>query len=426
MPGSGGVSRAASSAFARRRSSVTVTIERLGHQGDGIAEGPVFVPRTLPGEGVDGDVVDGRIASPRIVTPSPNRVSPPCADYKGCGGCALQHASDAFVADWKVDVVRRALQARELPAPIRRLHTSPPQSRRRATFSGRRTKKGATIGFHGTASDQIREVPSCLLVRPALREVLPKLGPLVVVGASRKREIRLTLTETDTGLDLAVTGGKELTLDLRQSLIDLAHAAGIVRLSWDGQVVAAEHAPVLTFGNAPVTPPPGAFLQATREGEAALLASVREALEDANGPIIDLFSGVGTFALPLAAERDVHAVEGVGEMSAALDHGWRHGTGLHKVTTETRDLFRRPMLSDELARFGGVVIDPPRAGAGAQTIELAKAGPSHIAFVSCNPVTFARDAEVLTKAGYELRWLDVVDQFRWSPHVELAAQLVRI
>ena len=405
---------------------MTVTIERLGHQGDGIADGPVFVPRTLPGEVIDGDVAEARIVSPRIVTPSPNRVSPPCAHYKGCGGCALQHASDAFVAEWKVDVVRRALEARSLSAPIRRLHTSPPESRRRATFSGRRTKKAATIGFHGNASGQIREVPKCLLVRPALKEALPKLEPLVAMGASRKGEIKLTLTETETGLDLAVSGGKELTLDLRQSLIGIAHAAGIVRLSWDGEVVAAERAPVLTFGSAPVSPPPGAFLQATREGEAALLTSVWEALEDASGPIIDLFSGVGTFALPLAAERDVHAVEGVGEMLAALDHGWRHGTGLHKVTTETRDLFRRPMLSDELARFGGVVIDPPRAGAEAQTIELAKAGPSHIAFVSCNPVTFARDAEILTKSGYDLQWLDVVDQFRWSPHVELAAQFVRI
>ena len=425
MPVSGGGSRVGLSAFARRRNSVTVTIERLGHQGDGIADGPVYVSRTLPGEVIDGDVYEGRIVSPRIVTPSPNRVAPPCAHYKGCGGCALQHASVAFVAEWKIDVVRRALEARGVPAPIRQLHTSPPQSRRRATFSGRRTMKGATIGFHGTASDQIREVPNCLLVRPALREVLPKLEPLVAQGASRKGEIKLTLTETETGLDLAVNGGKELTLELRQSLIGISHAAGIVRLSWDGDVVAAERAPVLTFGSAPVTPPPGAFLQATREGEAALLALVREALDSADGPIIDLFSGVGTFALPLAAERDVHAVESVGEMLAALDHGWRHGTGLHKVTTEPRDLFRRPMLSDELARFSGAVIDPPRAGAETQTIELAKAGPNHIAFVSCNPVTFARDAEVLTVAGYELRWLDVVDQFRWSPHIELAAQFVR-
>ena len=305
---------------------MTVTIERLGHQGDGIADGPVFVPRTLPGEVIDGDVAEARIVSPRIVGPSPNRVSPPCAHYKGCGGCALQHASDAFVAEWKVDVVRRALEARSLSAPIRRLHTSPPESRRRATFSGRRTKKAATIGFHGNASGQIREVPKCLLVRPALKEALPKLEPLVAMGASRKGEIKLTLTETETGLDLAVSGGKELTLDLRQSLIGIAHAAGIVRLAWDGEVVAAERAPVLTFGSAPVSPPPGAFLQATREGEAALLTSVWEALEDASGPIIDLFSGVGTFALPLAAVRDVHAVEGVGEMLAALDHGWRHGT----------------------------------------------------------------------------------------------------
>jgi 23S rRNA (uracil1939-C5)-methyltransferase len=400
---------------------VKVIIERLGHLGDGIADGPVFAPRTLPGELVEGDVVDGRMAAPRILSPSPDRVSAPCVHYKSCGGCGLQHANDDFVARWKVDVVRQALAARAVDAPIRGLHTSPPRSRRRATFSGKRTKKGATVGFHAPSSDVIRDVPDCLLVRPALASALPRLTEIVEAGGSRKGEMRLTVTETESGLDLAVTGGKPLDPEMIQQLLALAVGNGFVRLTWDGETLATQTPPVLTFGTAPVTLPPGAFLQATAEGEAALLSSVLEAIAAAKGPVADLFAGIGTFALPIAAGHEVHAVESEGAMLDALDRGWRHGRGLHRVTTERRDLFRRPLVSDELNRFGAVVIDPPRAGAEAQTMELAQAEIPDIAFVSCNPVTFARDAEILTKAGYEIRWLDVVDQFRWSPHVELVA-----
>lgn len=398
-----------------------LTIERLGHLGDGIAAGPIFVPRVLPGEVVEGDVSDGKMAAPRIVAASPERVAAPCRHYRGCGGCALQHAADGFVAAWKLDVVRAALEARGLAAPIRRMHTSPPGSRRRATFTGRRTKKGATVGFHAPASETIRDVPGCLVVRPALADALPVLTEIVATGGSRKGEMRLALTETETGLDLTVTGGKPVDVQLHQDLVALTAGAGIARLTWAGETIFTERAPVLTFGTAPVVPPPGAFLQATAEGEAALLASVSEALSPSKGPVVDLFSGVGTFSLPLALDRAVHAVEGEAAMLAALDHGWRHGKGLHKVTTERRDLFRRPLDADELSRFDSVVIDPPRAGAEAQTAELARARIPHIAFVSCNPVTFARDAALLTEAGYQMADLDVVDQFRWSPHIELAA-----
>ena len=401
-----------------------VLIERLGHLGDGIAAGPVFVPRALPGEVVEGEIADGRIAAPRFVTPSPERVAAPCRHYKGCGGCSLQHASDEFVARWKVEVVRLALEARGLPAPIERLHTSPPGSRRRATFTGRRTKKGATVGFHAPASDAIREVPGCLLVRPAIAAALPSLAGLVELGGSRKGEMRLTVTETETGVDLSVTGGKPPDLEMQQGLVRLATEAGFIRLAWDGETMLTERPPVLTLGTAHATPPPGAFLQATAEGEAALQASVAEALSSARGPVVDLFSGIGTFALPLAAERDVHAVEGEADMLSALDHGWRHAKGLHKVTTERRDLYRRPLAADELSRFGGAVIDPPRAGAEAQTAELGRARVPHIAFVSCNPVTFARDAETLIREGYRLARIDVADQFRWSPHVELSAHFL--
>ncbi len=398
-------------------------IDRLGHQGDGIAEGPVFVPRTLPGEVIEGIVVGDRVDAPRILTPSPDRVTPPCRHYKSCGGCALQHASDAFVARWKTGVVKAALTARGLTTEIRGIATSPANSRRRATFTGRRTKKGALVGFHGPRSDVLTEIPGCHLLTPALLAARPALEALVIAGGSRKSELRLTVTEARAGVDVAVSGGKPLNLALETELAGLAGTHGLSRLSWSGEVITMAAPPVQMFGTAPVVPPPGAFLQATREGEAALLAAVREAVGTAKH-VIDLFSGSGTFSLPLAARASVHAVESEGAMLAALDAGWRGSQGSHAVSTETRDLFRRPLLPDEL-KADAVVIDPPRAGAEAQVETLAASDVPRIAMVSCNPVTFARDAEILTKAGYRFDWLVVVDQFRWSPHVELAACFTR-
>jgi 23S rRNA (uracil1939-C5)-methyltransferase len=188
-------------------------------------------------------------------------------------------------------------------------------------------------------------------------------------------------------------------------------------------VIALRTAPVQRFGRALVTPPPGAFLQATEHGEAALLAAVTEAVGPARR-IADLFAGIGTFALPLAERAEVHAVEGDPAMTAALEKGWRQAQGLKRLTVEARDLYRRPLDADELKGFDAVVIDPPRAGAEAQTVALAGSGVPVIAAVSCNPVTFARDARVLIAAGYVLDWVQVVDQFRWSAHVELAARFV--
>ncbi|AZQ69427.1 class I SAM-dependent RNA methyltransferase [Silicimonas algicola] len=401
------------------------TILRLGHLGDGIAEGPVFVPRTLPGEVVEGELSGDRLASPRIVTPSSNRVSAPCPHYRGCGGCALQHASDDFVADWKAGVVETALSAVGIEAKVRRVHTSPPGSRRRATFTGRRTKSGAIIGFHAPYSDAIREVPHCLLVRPALVEALPVLERIVTLGGSRKGEVRLTVTETDSGLDVAVTGGKPIDVSLQAHFGAVAAEAGLARLSWDREVVAMERPPLVQFGRAQVTPPPGAFLQATTEGEAALVAGVREALDGATGDIVDLFAGCGTFSLPLAERGHVHAVEAEEEMLEALDRGWRHAPGLHAVTTETRDLFRRPLDAEALSHFGAAVIDPPRAGAERQVESLAASNISRVAMVSCSPVTFARDTARLVQAGFGIAWMDVVDQFRWSTHVEIIAAFTR-
>lgn len=403
---------------------MSLTIERLGHHGDGIAAGPVYVSRTLPGEVVEGEVTDGRMTMPRIVTPSPDRVAAPCPHYRSCGGCALQHASDGFVAAWKVAVVRNALEAQGLEAPIRGIAISPARSRRRATLHGRRLKSGALVGFHGRASGSLFAVPGCLLLSPGVMAGMPAMEALTDLGASRRTEVDIAVTDTESGLDIALTGALPLDRSRLMSAVEIAHRHDLARLAWNGELVAELRPPLLRFGPATVAPPPGAFLQATREGEAALVDAIDEAVGEA-GAILDLFAGCGTFALPLSRRAAVHAVEGDKGMLAALEQGWRHAEGTRRLTTETRDLFRNPLRPDELERFGAVVIDPPRAGAAAQTEALAASRVARIAAVSCNPVTFARDARTLVSGGYRLESVQVVDQFRWSPHVELAAAFVR-
>lgn len=394
------------------------TIERLGHRGDGIASGPIFAPRTLPGEVVSGAIDGDRLRTPKIITPSADRVSSRCRHYNACGGCSLHHASDAFVSGWKKNTVRTALASHDIDAPIEAIHTSPPQSRRRATFSGRRTKKGALVGFHAPANDVIASIPECMVLRPALVELVPLLEDLTQQVGSRKGELRFAVTETETGLDVSVSGGKELDLPLRETLAAFCVKANLARLVWDGETVSMSVQPTVSFGDAPVPLAPGAFLQATKEAEVSLQAAVSNALTGASR-VADLFAGCGTFALSLAKDGEVHAVEGERVLVDALDAGWRHGVRLHKVTTETRDLFRRPLVGEDLRNFDGVVIDPPRAGAEAQMHELANARIPRIASVSCNPTTFARDSAILTRAGYTLTRLDVIDQFRWSHHVEV-------
>lgn len=398
----------------------THRILRLGARGDGVAEGPLYVPRTLPGETVSGTPDGQRLGDIRILTPSPDRVRPPCPHFAQCGGCQLQHASDSFVGDWKAEQVRGALQGRGIEADIRPVLTSPPASRRRAVLAARRTKSGALAGFHARASEHVVEVPQCHLLHPDLMPALAAARDLAVTGASRKAALDVSATLSNAGLDVAVRGGKPLDGPLRLALAALAERHDLARLAWDEETVLTRRPPIREFGGVPVVPPPGAFLQATAEGEAALVTEVMALLDGARR-VADLFAGCGTFTFPLARRSAVHAVEGAPGMIGALDHAARHAQGLRPVTHEARDLFRRPLDAQELAAFDAVVIDPPRAGAEAQIAALARARVGRIAHVSCNPATFARDAGILLAAGYRMGPVRVVDQFRWSAHVELVA-----
>lgn len=399
---------------------MTQIVERLTQAGLGQLADGTLLDRVLPGEEVEPQP-DGNA---RIITPVADRVKPPCRHFKSCGGCAMQHASDDFVSDWKKTIVERAMTARDLPFPFRNLHTSPAQSRRRARLSAKRTKKGAMVGFHAKGSDALIEVPDCQLLLPSILAGFPALEALTIIAASRKSEINLTVTDTLGGLDVFVETERELTGQLRVELAGLAEVHNLARLAWNDDVVVTRKSPDQVFGKANVAPPAGAFLQATREGEHALVSAVMETVRGSKR-VVDLFSGAGTFSIPLAEHCEVHAVESSDEMLETLDRGWRHAKGLKTISTETRDLYRRPLEPDELNRFDLAVLDPPRAGANAQIATLCASDLRAVAMVSCNPITFARDAAALIAAGFTLQWLDIVDQFRWSPHVELVGSFTR-
>lgn len=402
-------------------------IEKLGAKGDGIGTfdgAEVFAPYTLPGERVEGEIVDGRMDRARILEPVPLRVKAPCSHFKTCGGCLTQHIDGAFLSDWKRDLVRDALAKQGLTTELRDTITSPPQSRRRAVFTGKRTKAGAFLGFHARGTSQIVPINSCTLVHPDISAGFDGLKALVKIAVSRKSEVRIAVTTSLGGLDVSVSNALPLDNAVQGQAVKITHDHGFSRVFWNGEIIIERMPAQQQFGVAHVTPPNGSFLQATQDGEATLVETVQGIIGDAK-KVADLFSGCGTFTLPLAKKAEMAAFESDTSMLAALDKGWRAAVGLKKVDTATRDLFHNPLREDELKPYDAVVIDPPRAGAKAQTELLAASGVNTIAFVSCYPATFARDARILVDGGFSLDWVQTVDQFLWSSHCELVAQFTR-
>ncbi len=402
-----------------------LTIDHVGAQGDGVVrtdEGPVYIPRTLPGEQVQADIVDGRGDLREVLKPSPDRIEPVCTHFGTCGGCALQHQNDKSYRAWKRDQVVRALKSKGIDAPVAEIIACAPGTRRRATFAAMRTRKTVRFGFFERATHTIVDIASCPILVPEIEAAIPALRELVAPGLTRKGKASVSVTATSTGLDVSVIGGKtEPDLVLRQTLAEGAAKADIARLTWDGDILAERCPPVLDLAGLEVALPPGAFLQATKAGEEAMVSIVTEALKGSDS-VVDLFAGCGTFSLALAHAYKVHGVEGAKAQSAALEVAVRRqrpGAGLKPLTVERRDLARRPLRSDELNSYDAAVIDPPRAGAGAQCGALATSTVSLIASVSCNPATFARDARTLIEGGYRLESVTPLDQFLWSPHIEL-------
>ena len=378
-------------------------VVRLAARGDGVTAGGRFVPMAAPGDLVDAD---GTLA------PGPHRAAPPCRHFPECGGCQLQHVDDAAYREYLRDRIASALAAQGLAVPaIPEPHLSPPRSRRRAALKA----AGGAIGFNAGRSHRIVDMRECHILRP---ELFALVAPLRRLLAGRRAGILLTLA--DQGVDLLLDGVSAEGLAAAEAMTAFASEQGLARLALDdglGAQTVWEPAPVtVTLGGVPVPLPHRAFLQATADGEAALVAAVRSATSGA-ATVADLFAGLGTFALALPGR--IYAAEAARDAALALKTAAARAG--RAILVEHRDLYRRPLAAAELARFEAVVLDPPRAGASEQAARLAASAVPRIAYVSCNPATFARDASTLTDGGYRLDWIRPVGQFRWSTHIELAA-----
>ena len=409
---------------------VTLDIVEMGARGEGVAggdDGPVYVPFSLPGERVRARVSGGRAMTSAVETPSPERVSAPCAHFGRCGGCQLQHWADAPYLAWKHEQVSRALARRDLSTPVDTVVVAWGEGRRRAAFHAQRTGGAVRFGFVERGGARIEPVEFCPVLAPAMADALPDLRTLASVFAPVRGEITMQCLVTETGLDVAIKGaGKPAGFDRArlESAARIADRLDLARLAFDGETLVARRTPTVVIGRARVNPPPGAFLQATQEGERVLGDMVTAGLAGCER-VADLFCGVGTFALRVADFAEVHGVEGDAEMLAALKRAADAVGGLRGVTVERRDLLRAPLAALELKRFDAVVFDPPRSGAKLQAEQIGASKARRVAAVSCDPATFARDVRVLVDSGFTLTKVTPVDQFRWTPHVEIVGLLER-
>ncbi|WP_371348698.1 class I SAM-dependent RNA methyltransferase [Ancylobacter sp. IITR112] len=409
----------------------SLQIARLGHRGDGIADtpdGPVFVPLALPGEVVEVARDHDRARLLGVRTPSPERIAPICPHVGPCGGCALQHWAPEPYAAWKRVLVVEALARADLATEVGPLVAAHGEGRRRAVFHARGTGGSApkgrdtlAVGFAGRRSHAVVAIDACPILAPGLDGALTAAWAVAQELVPLAKPLDIQVTATETGLDMDVRGSGPLKPNRVAALAEIAGAHRLARLTRHGELVLQREPPLLTMGRARVTLPPGSFLQATAAGEAALARLVMEAVDSARGAAraVDLFSGVGTFALRLAERVRVSAFESSAPAIEALNKAVRGVAGLKPVAGEVRDLFRRPLLAQEMKGVDVAVFDPPRQGAEAQARQLAASAVPLVIGVSCDPVTFARDAQILTEGGYRLERVTPVDQFLYSAHVEL-------
>ena len=393
-------------------------IVRIGARGDGVTDDGRFVPFGVPGDRVEAD---------DTLVPGPDHQVPPCRHFPECGGCQLQHVTDPAYARWAVERIEHALGSAGVAiGHIEPVHLSPPRTRRRAAL--RAVKKGGqlTLGFSAEASHRIIDLRECHVLLPELFALVAPLRALLSKAVKDGQGAGVTLTVSDSGIDVLLSNVAARSLPEIERLTDFAAAHGLARLSVENEAgvetMAQAAEPLIRFGGVAVPLPPAGFLQATRDGEAALVAAVVAATLGA-GKIADLFCGLGTFALPLTAHAKVLAVDAAGPAVISLQSAARLAGRL--LQAEHRDLFRRPLTPPELDRFDAVVFDPPRAGAVGQVTQIAASKVPRVVAVSCNPSSFARDARLLVDAGYRLERLWPVGQFRWSTHLELVASFSR-
>jgi 23S rRNA (uracil1939-C5)-methyltransferase len=410
----------------------------MGGQGDATAEGEgkrVFVPFALPGERVraalrpaaGGDLAAAEI---EVLDPSPERIAASCRHVSVCGGCALQHWAEPAYRAWKIELVRQALRHRGLALPERLDAVFVPgATRRRAEFAAVRRGGKVQLGFHARASDAIVDQHECPILVPALAWLVPALRDALRGILRESERADILAIETLTGVDLLISADRSADAGRREILARFAVENDIARIGWRAkrgtpEPVVLLRPPQVRFGEVLVDLPMPSFLQSSAQGEAALKSAVLAVLGKPRR-IAELHAGCGTFTFDLARIGTVHAVEGNRPALGALEQAARRAQLGHRITTEVRDLERAPLTLQELKSCDAVVFDPPRAGAKAQSEVLAKSRVKRIAGISCNPATFARDARSLVDGGYALASITIVDQFIWSPHVELVAEFRR-
>lgn len=404
----------------------------MGARGDSTARGPdgvIHAPFALPGERVRARIAGGRAEVLELLEASAERQDAACRHFGRCGGCQLQHWREAPYLAWKRQQVVEALTKRGLGgAEVEPTVPAWGEGRRRAAFHAARQDGQVRIGFIERGGARLTPIAQCPVLAPALEQVALALAPLAELALPMRGEITLHCLLTDAGVDVAIKGAGRVELMHRpalEALSAMADRLDLARLSIDGEPIVERAKPLLRMGRALVTPPPGVFLQPTALGEETLARLTLDALAGARR-VIDLFSGVGTFALRVAEQAEVLAAESDAEALAALKRAADGAGGaLKQVATLRRDLLRTPMSSLEMKKFDAAVIDPPRSGARLQAEQIARAPIRRLAYVSCDAASFARDVKVLVEHGFTLTRITPVDQFRWSPHVEVVGAMER-
>jgi 23S rRNA (uracil1939-C5)-methyltransferase len=422
---------ATASSLLARAMTERLTVSSLGHQGDGIcatSSGPLYVPYALQGEIVSVDAWPGNPNRRRLVhieSASPERVAPICPHFGRCGGCAMQHWEKAQYQAWKRGLLVHALAKVDPDVPVGDLVDASGNGRRRAVFHARLDSDAQLIvGFSARLSHELVAIDRCPILAPQLDGAIDAVRAIAARIAHLRKPLDVQVTATLAGLDVDVRGSGRLSPGDMAVLAALAKRHALARLTRHGEIVAQRAVPMIRIGRAQVPLPPGAFLQATAAAEAILQDLVMTHCGGA-GPVADLFCGVGPFALRLAEQARVSAFDLDTSAVAVLRGASAQAQGLKPIETQVRDLFRSPISPEELERFGAVVVNPPRQGSDAQARALAASSVRSVVMVSCSPVTFARDARILVDAGYELTQVTPIDQFLYSPHLELVAKFRR-
>jgi 23S rRNA (uracil1939-C5)-methyltransferase len=408
-----------------------LVIAHVGHRGDGVVDtpgGPVYVAYALPDETVTVEPVTGhpdRCRLLRVEVESADRVPPICPHFGVCGGCAIQHWRTEHYRAWKQGLVRAALAQAGLTAPVDELVDAHGAGRRRVVLHARRSAQDILqVGFAAARAHHIVPIDHCPVLAPGLADAIRIAWSVAEALQSVRKPLDIQITATEAGLDVDLRGSGALKTAAQTVLVGVATRHRLARLTRHGELVAQSATPTVRIGRAEVALRPGGFLQATAEGETVL---ARLALAHVGGAksVLDLFCGIGPFALRLAEGARVTALDSDGAAIAALSQAAARTSGLKPVAAHARDLFRRPLMANELESFDAVVFDPPRQGAEAQARALAASRVPVVVAVSCNPATFARDARILVEGGYRLAGVTPVDQFRYSSHVELVARFQR-